>query len=62
MDIRELYVEVETKGKYCVGATVGDIHQVTGKAPNTKVLMGIYRENFINYIARACGSYREVKA
>lgn len=62
MDIRELYVEVETKGRYCVGATVGDIHQVTGKAPNTKVLMGIYRENFINYIARACGSYREVKA
>lgn len=62
MDIRELYVEVETKGKYCVGATVGDIHQVTGKAPNTKVLMGIYRENFVNYIARACGSYGEVKA
>lgn len=62
MDIRELYVEVETKGKYCVGATVGDIHQVTGKAPNAKVLMGIHRENFINYIARACGSYREVKA
>lgn len=62
MDIRELYVEVETKGKYCVGATVGDIHRVTGKAPNAKVLMGIRRENFINYITRACGSYREVKA
>lgn len=62
MDIRELYVEVETKGKYCVGATVGDIHRVTGKAPNAKVLMGIHRENFVNYIARACGSYGEVKA
>lgn len=62
MDIRELYVAVETKGKYCVGATVGDIHRVTGKAPNAKVLMGIHRKNFVNYIARACGSYGEVKA
>ncbi len=62
MDIRELYVAVETKGKYCVGATVGDIHRVTGKAPNAKVLMGIHRENFVNYIAHACGSYGEVKA
>ena len=62
MDIRELYVAVETKGKYCVGATIGDIHRVTGKAPNAKVLMGIHRENFVNYIAHACGSYGEVKA
>ena len=59
--IEEMYVEVETKGVYCVGQTVGDIKHITGKKPNTKALMDVNRRQFIDIMIDYIRSYSEVR-
>ena len=57
LEIRDMYVEIETKGKYSRGATVGDIRGYLKNKPNVQVVMGIDREAFVELIAEACESY-----
>ena len=59
--IEDMYVEVETKGVYCVGQTVGDIKHITGKKPNTKALMDVNRRQFIDLMISYIRSYSEVR-
>ena len=49
-----LYVEVETFGEYCTGATVGDFYNISGKPPNVTAIMDINREAFAQLIVDAC--------
>lgn len=61
--IRDLYVEVETAGEFCRGATVGDLRGRTGHAPNARCLMDTDREGFVNLLIEAVKAYdgREVR-
>lgn len=62
MESRELYVQVETAGEFCKGATVADFNGVLGKEPNAKVLMGIDRQAFVDLLVEAIETYGEGKA
>ncbi len=57
MERRDLYVQIETKGDFCRGATVADFNNRLGKAPNAKVLMGIDRQGFVDLLVEAIATY-----
>ncbi|MCD8037051.1 MAG: nucleoside hydrolase [Clostridiales bacterium] len=59
-ETKDMYVEVETQGQYCSGATVGDVKNLTGKEPNVKVLWNLDRDAFAKILIDACASYGEV--
>ena len=59
--IRDYYVEIETCGDFCKGATVPDIGGVLGKAPNASCLVDLDREVFIDYLIDAISKYGEVR-
>lgn len=59
-ETKDLYVEVETCGDYCPGATIGDVKHVTGKEPNVHVLWNLDRDAFAKILINACASYGEV--
>lgn len=50
----DVYVQIETKGEYTRGATVPDYYGLSGKKPNTKAVMGLDRERFVEEIYKAC--------
>ena len=56
-EMEEMYVEVETGGSYCRGATVGDRYHLTGKAPNAKVILGLDREGFVDLLTESARFY-----
>ncbi len=60
MEARDLFVQVETTGEFCRGATVADFNGVLGKEPNAKVLMGIDRQAFVDLLVEAMRTYGEV--
>ena len=62
MESQDLYVQVETAGDFCKGATVADFNGALGKAPNAKVLMGIDRQAFVDLLVEAIATYGEGKA
>lgn len=55
---KDLCVEVETKGEYCRGATVGHDR----KKPNARVNLGIDRDGFADLLVEAVRSYGEGKS
>lgn len=57
MEMKELYVEVETEGDFCKGATIADFYGSLGKAPNAKVIMGIDRDAFADLLVEAAAAY-----
>ena len=57
LDIRDYYVQIETQGEYCRGATVADKLGVTGKAPNAHVIVGIDRQGFADLLVEAAKAY-----
>ena len=59
--IRDYYVEIETCGDFCKGATVPDIGGVLGKAPNASCLVDLDRKVFIDYLIDAISKYGEVR-
>lgn len=61
LTMRDMYVDVETAGDYCKGCTVGDWFGTTGKKPNTKVLLDIDREAFVDLLVDAVKTYGEAK-
>lgn len=60
MESKDLYVEVETTGDFCKGATVADFDHVLDVVPNAKVLMGIDRQAFVDLLVEAISIYGEV--
>jgi pyrimidine-specific ribonucleoside hydrolase len=62
LTIKEYYVQIETKGEFCRGATVADHWGFTGKAPNARVILGINREGFIDLLAEAAAWYGREEA
>lgn len=57
LTIQEMYVQVETYGEFCKGATIGDVYKVSGKPPNAKVIMDIDRGAFVDLIVDAVSRY-----
>lgn len=55
----ELYIEVETGGDYCRGATIADYYHQTGKRPNATVLLDVDRAGFVDLLVRAVERYGE---
>ena len=60
-DIKEYYVEIETQGAYCRGATVPDYYDLTGKKHNCKCLVGIDRDAFAKEIYNACLKFNNME-
>ncbi len=54
-DLREMCVEVETKGEYCRGTTVGH----NRKPANARVSMGLDRAGFADLLVEAVKTYKE---
>ena len=54
-----LYVQIETAGKYCRGATVGDLLDVTGHAPNATCILNVDRKRFADLLVDAMRFYGE---
>ena len=57
LTIKELYVEIETTGDYCRGATVGDRLNVLNKPANARVIMDIDRQGFVDLLVEAAEFY-----
>ncbi len=53
---KDLCVEIETKGEYCRGATIGH----NRKPPNARVFDGIDRQGFADLLVAAVKTYEEV--
>ena len=59
LDMRDMHVDIETKGEYCRGMTVGDMRGDTDAVPNAKVCMNIDRQGFVDLIVEAVKTYGE---
>ena len=57
LTMQEMYVEIETTGDYCRGATVGDRLNVLNKPANARVIMDIDRQGFVDLLAEAAEFY-----
>ncbi len=55
--VRDYYVEIETGGEYCRGATIADKRRVTGREPNAKCIMDLDRDGFADRIIEAIGEF-----
>ncbi len=53
-DLREMCVEIETKGEYCRGMTIGH----NNSKPNALVAMGVDRKAFVQLLIEAVKAYR----
>ncbi len=56
-DIRDYYVDIERKGRYCRGATIADYNGRLGKQPNCRCVVDLDRQRFVDYLYEACASY-----
>lgn len=54
---RDYYVQVETSGDFCRGATVADHYGFSQQPPNTHVLVDIDREGFIDLLVESAARY-----
>ena len=54
---RDYYVQIETSGDFCRGATVADHYGFTNQPPNTHALVDIDREAFVDLLAEAAAWY-----
>lgn len=55
--IKHIYAEVETRGRYCRGCTVGDFTNLTKKEPNVYAVVDVDRDKFVDYIVEACRKF-----
>ena len=54
---RDYYVQIETSGDFCRGATVADHYGFSHQPPNTHALVDLDREAFIDLLAEAAAWY-----
>ena len=57
LSARDYYVQIETSGDFCRGATVADHYGFSHQPPNTHALVDIDREAFIDLLAEAAAWY-----
>ena len=55
--MKDLYVEVETEGEYCRGATVGAADGWNGHAANARCLLDVDRAGFVDLLVEAVHAY-----
>jgi len=60
--MKDVYVQIETCGDYCRGATVPDWNGRLGKAPNVTAIVDVDRKAFCDRLVELIGRYREVSA
>ncbi len=60
--IRPMYVQIETEGEFCRGATIADQLGLSGHAPNVSCILDLDREKFVDYLVDAVAYYGEVRA
>ena len=57
-EIRPAFVQVETGGEYCRGATVSDVYGGEETfAPNARCVLDVDRQGFVDYLCEAVASY-----
>jgi pyrimidine-specific ribonucleoside hydrolase len=54
---KDYYVQIETQGDFCRGATVADHYGFSQKPPNVRALIDIDRVGFIDLLAEAAAWY-----
>lgn len=59
--IKDLYVQVDTKGQYTRGATIPDWHGTSKQQPNVRAVLGVDREGFVDLLVEACKVYDDRK-
>ena len=59
--IKEMFVEIETCGEYCKGATVADTMGLSGKKPNVACVMDVDRDAFADYLVESIKFYGEAE-
>lgn len=59
-DIRDYYVQIETQGEFCRGATIGAAPGKTDErfTPNARCIMGLDRAGFVDLLCEAVMAYR----
>lgn len=55
--MKDLYVEVETQGEYCRGATLGESGGWSGHKSNARCLLDIDRQGFVDLLVEAVHAY-----
>jgi pyrimidine-specific ribonucleoside hydrolase len=50
---QDCWVGIETKGEYTQGMTVVDRYQLSGKPANATVLFDVYRQGFVDLLAKS---------
>lgn len=57
-DVRPAWVQIETQGEYCRGATIGSVTRTDlDHAPNARCLVDLDRRGFVDYLCQAVESY-----
>lgn len=56
-EVQDLFVQVETAGEYCRGATVADNRGFGLTTPNARCITGLDREGFVDLLVKAVHSY-----
>ncbi len=59
LTFQDYYVQVETQGDYCRGATVADFFGFAGQPANVRCIMDIDREGFVDLLVEAVRFYGE---
>lgn len=62
LTIKDYYVQIETSGDFCRGATVADHYGFARQTPNVRAIMDIDREAFIDLLVEAAAWYGKVAA
>jgi len=57
MTFQEMYVQIETTGDYCRGATIGDPYGSLKQPANVRCIMNIDRQGFVDLLAKAAATY-----
>ena len=55
--MKDCYVEIVLDGEYTRGMTMADYRGTTGNPPNCRVVTGIDREKFVEYLKEACSKF-----
>ncbi len=58
IEVKKMFVQIETKGELTAGRTVCDIWGVTGKEPNIDVGVGLNHKGFIDTLVDALRTYK----
>ena len=58
--MQDMYVEIDTAGRYTEGETIGDIYNITGNPANATCVMDVDRKRFVSLMIDYISRYGEV--